>query len=265
MWKINCRPDEIDYDSFLMMKNHGLYLVFLGLDDGTDIGLTRLNKQMTVARSLEGINILKKLNIGFDYGLMLFQPTSTFKSINDTLNFLKKICSDGYTPVTFLKLMPYFETRIEKQLRMEGRLKGRLGFLNYNFYDEPVGDYYEFITACFKKWTRDPNGLVNTSKYVNIYISVFSHFYKITAEVSDIFSEARRNICESNLFILDTMKELAEIFESEKYNKNNYTDFENYRKTIRTTHDKYIKPLIKCINELISQAEYQEVYKIIHN
>ncbi len=90
-----------------MMKEHGLYQVFLGIDDGTDSGLIRLNKHMTVAESLRGINILKKLAIGFDYGFMLFQPASTFKSVNQNLDFLRQLCSDGSTPVTFLKLMPF--------------------------------------------------------------------------------------------------------------------------------------------------------------
>ncbi|MDX9904372.1 MAG: cobalamin-dependent protein, partial [Bacteroidales bacterium] len=55
MWKINCRPDEIELETFSLMKNHGLFLVFIGLEDGTDEGLKRLNKKMTVASSLRGV------------------------------------------------------------------------------------------------------------------------------------------------------------------------------------------------------------------
>ena len=43
-----------------------------------------------------------------------------------------------YTPLTFLKIMPYYETRIEKELSSEGRLKGKPGFLDYDFNDEFV-------------------------------------------------------------------------------------------------------------------------------
>ncbi|MDZ7634714.1 MAG: hypothetical protein U5L72_09970 [Bacteroidales bacterium] len=42
LWKINCRPDEIDAESFAMMKQHGLFLAFIGLEDGTDDGLVKL-------------------------------------------------------------------------------------------------------------------------------------------------------------------------------------------------------------------------------
>ena len=145
IWKINCRTDEVDPDRFAIMKSHGLYLVFLGIDDGTDSGLLGLNKRMTVADNMRGINILKRLEIGFDYGFMLFQPSSTFKSINDNLTFLRQLCNDGSTPVTFLKLEPFFDTRIEKELRKEGRLRGKPGFLYYSFLNSSLDHYYEFI------------------------------------------------------------------------------------------------------------------------
>ncbi|MFZ0282751.1 MAG: radical SAM protein [Bacteroidales bacterium] len=125
IWKINCRPDEIEFNRFKLMKNHGLYLVFLGIDDGTNDGLVRLNKHMTTAQCQNGVNILKELEIGVDYGFMLFQPASTFKSVNDNLDFLRQLCGDGSTPAKFLKLRPFFGTKIERELRKEGRLMGK--------------------------------------------------------------------------------------------------------------------------------------------
>ncbi len=50
LWKINCRPDEINEDSFSLMKKYGLFLVFLGIEDGTDTGLHALKKNMSARR-----------------------------------------------------------------------------------------------------------------------------------------------------------------------------------------------------------------------
>ena len=186
MWKINCRPDEIDHDSFDLMKKHGLFLVFLGIEDGTDSGLKKLNKHMTVSKSLEGIDILIKLGIGFDYGFMLFQPSTTFESLNENLDFLNEFCSDGYTPVTFLKILPYYETRIEKELKADGRLKGEPGNMDYDFLDDALNDYYKFITYNFFEWLREPNGLTNLCKWARNYFSVFSYYYEITPEVQSL-------------------------------------------------------------------------------
>lgn len=265
MWKINCRPDEINYDSFAQMKSYGLYLVFLGIDDGTDSGLIRLNKHMTVKKSLEGIDILKSLEIGFDYGFMLFQPSSTFRSVNDNLDFLKQICGDGYTPLMFLKLVPYFGTRIEKELRMQGRLKGKPGFLDYDFLDTSLNHYYKFVTDCLIEWFRDSDGLVNMSRWARNYVSVFSYYYDTRPDLSAISDYIKRVISNSNLFLLDTMKELAAIFESGNYDPVNYNDLDKYKKSITLNHDQYKEQILNSINKIYYLVVRQKLLQLIDN
>ena len=263
MWKINCRPDEVDFNSFSMMKNNGLYMVFLGIDDGTDSGLLRLNKHMTKAESMKGINLLKKLEIDYDYGFMLFQPSSTFRSVIYNLDFLKELCCDGSTPVTFLKLEPFFATRIEDELRNEGRLKGKPGFLDYDFLSSSLDHYYKFINSSFMEWINHPEGLVNVAKWSIIYLSVFSHFYKMTAEVKLISSNVRKIVSQSNIFILDTMRELAFIFESGNYESGKHINPIKYRKHIKEKHNHYRDQLVNSVKEICRIAEYQRLMKII--
>jgi hypothetical protein len=52
---------------------------------------------------------------------MLFQPSTTYGSLNENLNFLEQICSDGYMTVTFLKMNALPGNQIEKELRDQGR------------------------------------------------------------------------------------------------------------------------------------------------
>jgi radical SAM superfamily enzyme YgiQ (UPF0313 family) len=263
MWKINCRPDEIDYKRFTLMKDHGLYLVFLGIDDGTNIGLTRLNKHMTIKETLKGIDILKRVEIGFDYGFMLFQPASTFRSIYDNLEFLEQLCGDGYTPVTFLKLKPYFDTRVEKELREEGRLVGKPGFLDYDFLNNSLNHYYSFIRDSFMEWLNDPDGFVNISKWARNYLSVFSHFFKITPNVQSLSAEVKKSIANGNLFFLDTMKELAIIFESGKYDQGKNGALTSYRKNIVKNHAQFKEQISNSIDKIWRLAEYQKLLQLI--
>jgi hypothetical protein len=263
MWKINCRPDEINRDNFALMKDHGLFLVFLGIEDGTDSGLKRLNKHMTVAKSMEGINILKKLEIGFDYGFMLFQPATTYRSLCDNLDFLREICVDGYSAVTFLKMLPYFETRIEKQLREEGRLKGSPGFLDYDFRDESMNHYYNFTTDCLTDWLRDSDGLLNVLKWARNYMSVFSHYFNLTPEVSIISKDIIKTTSESNIFLLDTMKELVPLFESGKYNNGNYKDLTSFQKDINRKHDHFIEHINNSMDKLLRIVDHQKIAKLV--
>jgi radical SAM superfamily enzyme YgiQ (UPF0313 family) len=259
MWKINCRPDEVDYDRFALMKKHGLYLVFLGIDDGTDSGLKLLNKHMTVTQSLKGINTLKTLEIGFDYGFMLFQPATTFGSVNHNLDFLRQLCGDGTTPVSFLKLRPYFDTSIEMELKKEGRLKGKEGYLDYDFFSDSLNCYYKFISESFMEWLTDPEGLGNILKWAKNYFSVFSHYYKITPEVQSLSAQNIKCIAQSNMFLLDTLKELSGKFEKGKYCKGRFSELAAYKNNIKEEHDKYKEQTGKCVMKVSRIAEYQRL------
>lgn len=254
LWKINCRPDEVSEPAFEFMKRCGLFLVFVGIEDGTDEGLKSLNRNMTIARCLKGINILKKLEIGFDYGYMLFQPESSLKSIHKNISFLKEICSDGYTPVTFLKLMPYFDTKIEKELRESGRLKGRPGFRDYDFPEESMNNYFRFISKCFMKWQRDAEGLANVAKWTRNYFTVYKRYYKSGSEFRSLEREFKKVIVESNLFLIDTMANLAVVFDSGKINGDELK-LRQYSDSVKLTHSRCLKKIKECLEELVSLTD----------
>lgn len=255
MLKINCRPDEIREDIIEMMKCNGLFLIFIGIEDGTDAGLKRLNKHMTVAECLNGIEILKRSGIDFDYGFMLFQPSTTFGSVNENLDFLKLICSDGSTPVMFNKLMPCFATPVEKELRKEGRLLGTRGYLDYKFHEEAMDRYYSFIFECFSEWLNDPGGIVNLSRWARIYYSVYSRYYGLSPEISLINNRIRKAITESNKFILSTMKELASLFKISENGRAMKSTLEDVRRNISSHHEDYVEQIKRTVTDIIKIEE----------
>jgi hypothetical protein len=195
------------------MKRNGLFLVFMGLEDGTDEGLKGLNKQMTVANSVNGIKILKKLKIGFDYGFMLFQPSTTFRSLNENLIFLSQVCGDGYTPVTFLRLIPLYETKVEKELKESGRLIQSDDGGDYKFQEDSMNSYYHFIISCIYEWQNSPDGVEIISKWARNYCLVYDHYYENSEDGTKLCRRIKKIIGESNLFLLSTMKAIADIFE----------------------------------------------------
>jgi len=255
IWKINCRPDEVTDRTIEMMKECGLFLVFIGIEDGTDEGLKSLNRKMTTARSLEGIRILKKHKIGFDYGFMLFQPQTTYKTLSKNIPFLKQICGDGYTPVTYLKLIPYFDTRVESDLRKDGRLKGRPGFYDYDFLETSMNHYYNFVKKCFLKWQLEPEGLTNISKWTRNYLLVYKRFYDAGKEYQSLEKEFKKITRESNLFLIGIMEELAGIFESGQYHEDDQKILKKYTNTIRLKHKHYLELITECLQEIINLAD----------
>jgi radical SAM superfamily enzyme YgiQ (UPF0313 family) len=241
LWKINCRPDEVDYKLFDLMKTHGMFKVYLGIEDGTNSGLKLMNKRLEVSDHLDGIRILKDLGISIDYGFMLFQPSSTYESINENLDFLEDICQDGYMPVFFLKMMPYLATRIEKELREEGRLKGRPGFLDYDFHERSLNDFYFYVSENFNTWFNDPGGLSNYSKWVVNFLTVYTFFHGYHPGIESISESITTQVADANSFILQTMKELSSLFESGSYSMENDRVLDQYRRTIRQKHESALK------------------------
>jgi anaerobic magnesium-protoporphyrin IX monomethyl ester cyclase len=251
MWKINCRADEIDEEHFALMKSNGLFLVFIGIEDGTDSGLKRLNKNMTVTECLKGIDVLKKLKIGFDYGFLLFQPETSFSSLYENLDFLNALCGDGYSPVTLLKMMPYYETKIEKELMAAGRITGAPGHKDYEFHEEAMNRYYGFITKCFSEWTRSNDGLTNISKWARNYISVCERLLGSTPALPAIKKDLGKIISECNLFFIDRMKKLAVLYESGNSENDIRKYLKAYRREIKSRHEHYKKQINSTITNLI--------------
>ena len=267
LWKINCRADEVEEDLFALMKRNGLYMVFIGIDDGTDTGLRSLNKRITVEKNLEGINTLKRLGIGFDYGFMLFQPVTTFRTLHENLDFLQQLCNDGYNPVMFNKLRPYYETRVEKELVESGRMKGTPGYYDYDFLEEPMNHYHDFITDCFMDWLRDPDGVVNLSRWARIYCLVFNRCFRITDDVLKTEKDIESIIAESNQFILGSMKELSVFFESGRYISDKKF-LKKYKTDIYSKHSDFVKRINNSVSNLYRFHNFQifePLYKLLQN
>jgi radical SAM superfamily enzyme YgiQ (UPF0313 family) len=260
MWKINCRPDEVEFSLFDLMKTHGMFKVYLGIEDGTEAGLKRINKRLEVADHLDGIQILKGLGISIDYGFMLFQPSSCYETVNNNVDFLEEICQDGYMPVFFLKMMPYLATRIEKELREDGRIKGRPGFLDYNFHEPSMDDFYLFVSESLNTWFHSPDGLNNYYKWITNYLAVYDFFHGYHPRIEPLAERIFNEVAEANLFILKTMRELSSLFQSGKYSMENDYKLDKYRRSIEQKHSLALKIATDLLDRIKAYYLAREVY-----
>lgn len=147
IWKMNCRADAVDRDLFIRMRDAGLYLVYMGLESGSEQGLETLHKQINVEQNLKAVETLKSIGLMFEYGFMLLDPSSTFESIRENIQFLRTILADGCLPVTFCRMLPYDGTPIKDELVRTGRLRGDVCNPDYDFLDSRVGEFYEELTG----------------------------------------------------------------------------------------------------------------------
>ena len=254
MFKINCRPDEVDENIFVMMKKCGLFLVYLGIESGTDEGLRLMNKRMKVKTSLEAVACLKRLNISYDYGFMLFDPSSTFESIHENLDFLERICGDGSTPISFCKMLPYAETQVEHELSVQGRLKGTTGFLDYDFLDDRLNQLFPAITQCFWSWIMEHDGLLNLARWARYYLAVYEKYSPLDTEYYEIKRLTQKLTRESNLFLLSKLRGLCSYFEADAERRLNLESQEMIMKDVAARQSFYEKEFSKIHSDIESLA-----------
>jgi hypothetical protein len=176
---------------------------------------------------------------------------------------LEQICNDGYTPAMFNKLRPYYETRIEKELVESGRMKGKPGYFDYDFLEDPMNHYYNYVTDCFMKWLRDPDGVVNLSRWARIYYLVFNRYFSMTDEVVSTEKDIVGIIAESNGFILDSMKELSVVFESGQYISDKKL-LKRYKTKIHSRQSDFVKQIDKSVTSLY-RIYNRQIYEPLFN
>jgi radical SAM superfamily enzyme YgiQ (UPF0313 family) len=250
LWKINCRPDEIDAKLFKLMRDSGLFLVYLGIEHGTDDGLHLMNKRMTAETNIQAVNTLKKLNISYDFGFMLFHPATTFQSVMENLDFLVKICGDGSSPITFCKMLPYAETKIEHELHSQGRLKGKPGFEDYDFLDIALDRFYSFMTFCFMDWIAQHEGLQNAARWTRYYSLVYRKYYPMTSKFRNLDRAINECIARSNMFFIDTTRKLVDIFSSQRERGVSSELLKTIKNDIMAKHSLYRRELIQLMNDI---------------
>jgi anaerobic magnesium-protoporphyrin IX monomethyl ester cyclase len=256
MWKINCRIDEVDYERFALMKKHGLFLVFLGIENGTDEGLALMNKHCTTSQIKNAVAILKKLGIGIDYGYIPFHPWSTFSTVRENFVFLKEIFGDGYAGAAFMKMIPYYETPLKKILEKEKRLIVRNGESDYDFIDDRLNDYYNLIIRLFATWTWHPDGFLSISKWTRNLLLVYSKYYGKGQFIVRFQNDFTKIMIESNQFILDALIRYSHEFEEGTFD---ITETESLEKEVNSLHEEYCNRLKKIMKGISVIGEFQRL------
>jgi anaerobic magnesium-protoporphyrin IX monomethyl ester cyclase len=215
LWKISCRSDEVDFDLFLQLKKAGLCLVYLGIESGNSAGLQIFSKHLTVEDSVRAVKNLNALNILWEFGFMLFDPSSTFQSIRANIDFLKDICDNGCSPITFCKMIPYAGTDIERMLITEGRLRGSIVTPDYDFLDPRIDGYCRFLQETFHEWMFTRAGLLASLRWHQFEIKVLEKFYPSAKGLTEYKDFVKRIIISSNALFIKIAKVSANIFEKD--------------------------------------------------
>jgi anaerobic magnesium-protoporphyrin IX monomethyl ester cyclase len=252
IWKISCRVDSVEPELFVSMRDAGLYLVYMGLESGNEEGLKTLHKQVTVNQNLHAIEILKQVGLIFDFGFMLFDPSSSLKSIRSNLNFLRIIIGDGSAAAVFCRMLPYDGTPIKDELKSSGRLRGNVCNPDYDFLDQKVALFYDSLSKIVDVWGWI-HGYQALSPQLNWAWNEFAIMERLFPSLPDLdqYQQALRQITKASNEVLFSVAE-------------NLLDYVDEKKPVIWTNaklaverDKFLKQLLGERNRFV--ARHQQI------
>lgn len=213
-FKISCRVDDINARTLEAMVKHGLIAIYFGIESGNSLGLSILNKQVSVRQNLESIELVKQYDLALAAGFMLFDPASTFASVRENINFLRHIGDDGFYPVNFCKMLPYAGTPIEHTLQKVGRLKGTLEQPDYALLDPELDSYAFIIQQIFSQRNFSGDGLqvalqeANFNERLNRAVGLADPSVNLRPKLTELIQQA-------NQVAIRTLEQLLELVEKE--------------------------------------------------
>jgi len=232
IWKINCRADAVDRELFIRMREAGLYLVYMGLESGSEEGLETLNKGITVEQNLRAVALLKSIGLMFEYGFMLFDPSSTFDSILANLDFLRKIVGDGSTAATFCRMLPYDGTPIKEELARTGRLRGDVCNPDYDFLDPRLGDFYEGLTTVvdIQGWIHGFRALSLQLSWAWHEVAVLEKLFPALPGMAEYQHTLRGITSASNMLLFRVVEDTSCVYSDNRSNPWSAQRVEEHRK-----------------------------------
>lgn len=209
-FKFSCRSDEVREEVLSPLIEAGLTHVYLGVEAGDPESLKTLNKHITAEVHLRAGEILRHLNLSFDFGFMLLEPWSTISTVRNNLYFLREFCAGGYSAAGFCRTLPYVGTPMEQRMRTEGRLVGPALEADYRFLDPRLDVLWDFSLAAFcgRNYGKDAiwdrlRGLLFEARLD----------YPDKAYDPDFLAAARTLVAASNSLLLDTAEEALDLIE----------------------------------------------------
>ncbi len=234
IWKMNCRADVVERELFLKMRDAGLYLVYMGLESGSEEGLKTLHKQMTVEQNLRAVDTLKSIDLMWEYGFMLLDPSSTFQSVRENLAFLRRVVGDGCLPVTFCRMLPYDGTPIKDELVRTGRIRGDVCNPDYDFLDPRLEAFYEGLTSVVnvRGWIHGLEAVTLQLSTAWHEVAVMGRLFPSLPGFEEYTQTLRRITGDSNRLLLNIVEDLSYTYSDGRENRWNADEVEESRKAI---------------------------------
>ena len=220
IWKMNCRADVVERELFLRMREAGLYLVYMGLESGSEQGLETLHKQITVAQNIAAVESAEKHRPDVGVRVHAPRPVEHVRHGAGEPRFLRTIVGDGCLPVTFCRMLPYDGTPIKDELVRSGRLRGDVNNPDYDFLDPRLAEFYDGLTSVVnvRGWIHGLEAVTLQLATAWHEVAVMERLFPSLPGMTNYKKTLRRITKKSNNLLLGVVEDLSYVFSDGKEN-----------------------------------------------
>lgn len=116
------RLNTLDEEILTLLKEAGCYAMSVGIESGNQKILNDMKKGLKLETIEEKINLINKFNIDINGFFIIGYPTETKETIQDTINFAKKLPIKRAHFSTFLPLPGTEATKLAQDLGLIGKI-----------------------------------------------------------------------------------------------------------------------------------------------
>jgi radical SAM superfamily enzyme YgiQ (UPF0313 family) len=222
---VKARPDSITRDAIGVLDDLGIFRVFLGVENASEIALKKLNRKCRVEEILNALQILNDFDVHIAYNLLMFELDTTMEDILTNLRFIERHIDN---PFNFCRAEAYAGTGLEKKLLAEGRLLGDYFGIDYRLRDPRAEAFHQIANYAFFDRNFSDSGLHYFNMQVDFYFQILRRFYPQLLNLT-LRSNVRNFIKYTNL---DTYEHLCQIFDfvtsTDPHNQTSIFEFSRY-------------------------------------
>jgi hypothetical protein len=203
---VKARPDSITRESIAVLDELGLFRVFLGVENGCDNALRKLNRKNTVEEVLDALRILNDFDVHIAFNLLMFEPHTDLAEILANLRFIERHIDN---PFNFCRAEAYPGTGLADQLAAEGLLQGDYFGFDYRLVDPHAEMFHQIANFAFYDRNFNDAGLHYFNMQVDFTFQLLRRLHP--AVLTERLRAAVKNfIKETNL---DTYEHLCAIYD----------------------------------------------------
>lgn len=249
---IKARPDTVDENVALALKELGVVGVFLGIENASESGLKALIRRVTLEDIHRAISALTKFDIIVTYNLLIFHPMATLDEINENIEFMRK---HVHLPFDFGRAEVVAGSPLEKMLIANNRLLGSWPNWNYEIFDEVVERMFKINYLTFRRKDSPYSRLAESAIALAYQAYAIKRLHK--GPIADeIVKDVNKLITEINIFII---KEIGKMY-SLTVSRIEKSDIENLYEDISSGCQKYLRLINKITRKMLRLQVTEHVF-----